>query len=88
MGDRYYKGTIETLGDLRDHGMGLYAHCNAPDAGHGRRLNLDKLIQLFGADYVYINDQEIGRRAICTECGHVGAKINLIADTTPPGWKN
>ena len=32
-------GFIETLGDLREHGMGLYAHCMAPNVGHGSRID-------------------------------------------------
>lgn len=77
------RGVVETLGDLRAEGMGLYAHCDAQGVGHGRQIDLDKLIQIFGEDYVYIQDREIGRRAVCVHCGHVGAKINVIANTTP-----
>ncbi|TPL49131.1 hypothetical protein FJ937_16735 [Mesorhizobium sp. B2-4-4] len=62
--DRPWNGKIETLGDLRDHGMGLRGHCRAPNSSHSRVLDLDKLIRLFGEDYVYIKDEEIGRRFV------------------------
>ncbi|WP_206532402.1 hypothetical protein [Mesorhizobium sp. M7D.F.Ca.US.004.01.2.1] len=71
--------------------MGARKRQGGPSCGigqlvHGRKLNLDKLIRLFGEDYVYINDKEISRQTVCTECGHVGAKINVTANTTPTGW--
>lgn len=74
---------IETLGDLRDRGMGLYANCSAPNAGHGSRLDIDLLIERFGADYVYINDTRIERSLVCSKCGHRGAHITVIANTRP-----
>ncbi|MBZ9678939.1 hypothetical protein [Mesorhizobium sp. ES1-1] len=79
-----YRSTIETLGDLRSHGMALFGHCGALYAGHGRLLDLDKLIRLFGEDHVYINDPEIGRKFVCLECGHVGGSITVMANTAVP----
>ena len=57
--------------------MGLYAHCAAPDAGHGGRLDLDALIRIFGEDFVYIGEREIGRRTVCKVCGHRGERISV-----------
>jgi hypothetical protein len=83
-----WKGTVETLGDLKDHGMGLHAHCMAPYAGHGARLDLDKLIEQFGAGHVFVGDDRIERACVCKQCGHKGAKITVIANTKPTGWVN
>jgi hypothetical protein len=33
-----------------------------------------------------INEQEIGRRFICTQRGRTGGTITVIANTTPVGW--
>jgi hypothetical protein len=52
-------GFVETLGDLRQNGMGLYAHCIAPNTGHGSPLDLDALIARLGPDHVYINDRRL-----------------------------
>ncbi|RVA05096.1 hypothetical protein EN932_30275 [Mesorhizobium sp. M7A.F.Ca.US.002.01.1.1] len=86
MRDKPYKGTVATLGDLRDHDMGLQGHCRVPNCSGSRKLDLDKLIGLFGEHYVYINDREIGRRFICTTCGRSGGSITVIANTKPTGW--
>lgn len=60
---------IETLGDLRDSNMGLYAHCRARNVGHGRELDLAKLIAYLGKDYVFICDERIGNETVCTHPG-------------------
>lgn len=68
-----FRTKVETLGDLKASGMGLYAHCTAPNAGHGSPLDLDVLIRGLGEDFVYIDDKSIGRAAVCKRCGHKGA---------------
>ncbi|SDA39560.1 hypothetical protein [Mesorhizobium qingshengii] len=88
MADRPWKGVVDTIADLRDHGMGLRGHCRAPNCSGSRELNLDKLIKLFGEEYVFINDKEIGRQFICTECGRTGGTITVIANTMPAGWSS
>lgn len=55
--------------------MGLRGHCRFPNCSGSRQLDLDKLIQLFGKDYVYIKDEEIGRRFVCTRCGRTGGEV-------------
>ncbi|RWC58881.1 hypothetical protein [Mesorhizobium sp.] len=86
MADRLWKSKVDTLGDLRDHGMGLRGHCRAPNASHSRILDLGKLIGRFGEDYVFINDEEIGRQFVCSECGRTGGTITVVANTAPTGW--
>lgn len=78
-----YKGTIETLGDLKAHNIGLYAHCTALYSGHGGPLDLDKLIETFGADYVFVGDKRIGAACVCKVCGHRGAQISVVPDSRP-----
>lgn len=78
-------GIVETLGDLRDFGNGLYAHCLAPNVGHGGKLDLDMLIKRFGEDYVFINETRIGAACVCKKCGHVGASLRLISNTKTRG---
>lgn len=70
---------VETLGDLRDHEMGLYAHCLAPSVGHGGPLDLGSLIEVLGEDYVFINDKRIGAACVCRKCGHQGAGITVVS---------
>lgn len=79
--------TVSTLGDLRDYGMGLFANCTAQFAGHGSQLNLDELIEKYGEDYVFINETRIARACKCW-CGHKGAKITMVANTTPQMVRN
>ncbi len=78
-----YKGTIETLGDLKAHDIGLNAHCSAPDTGHSGPLDIDMLIERFGADYIFIGDRRIGAACVCKVCGHRGARVMLAPDTRP-----
>lgn len=85
MADDDFRTRVETLGDLRASGMGLYAHCTAPHAGHGSLLDLDALIRRLGEDFVYINDKSIGRAAVCKRCGHKGALLTVTANTKG-GW--
>ena len=72
---------IETLGDLKRNGMGLYAHCTAPNVGHGSRLDLDALIDRLGEDHVYINDRRLASMLVCSKCGHRGARLTVTANT-------
>jgi hypothetical protein len=65
-------GFIETLGDLRENGMGLYAHCTAPNVGHGSSLDLNALIDRLGEGHVYINDRRLASVLVCGRCGHKG----------------
>ena len=82
-----WKVEVETLQDLKDHGMGLHAHCLALYAGHGAPLDIDKLIEQFGPDYVFINDKRIGPACVCQRCGHKGAKLTVTANLKTK-WEN
>jgi hypothetical protein len=68
-------GFIQTLGDLRDNGIGLYAHCISPNVGHGSRLDLDALIDRLGEQHVYINDRKLASALVSRRCGQKGALI-------------
>lgn len=72
-----YRGTIETLGDLRDHNMGLFAHCTRPNAGHGGNLDIELLIARLGEGHVYINDCRIAAACVCRKCGWRGAELRV-----------
>lgn len=58
--------SIETLGDLKQHGMTLIGNCAGPNCGHGRPLDIDMLIDRLGADYVFVNDRLIGSNLVCS----------------------
>lgn len=64
--------------------MRLWAHCLAPNAGHGGPLDLDRLIDRYGADYVVVGEKRIGARAVCSKCRHRGAMITV----SPPHVTN
>ena len=68
--------SVTTLGELRREGWIVYAHCCARYCGRGRRLDLDQLIGIFGADHVFIGDREIARRLRC-RCGHKGGTLRF-----------
>jgi hypothetical protein len=72
---------IETLGDLKRNGMGLYAHCAAPNVGHGSQLDLEALIGRLGEDHVYIDDRRLASVLVCSKCGHRGAQLTVMANT-------
>lgn len=68
---------LETLGDLKRQGYYLTAHCKGNNCGHGKRLDTDKLIEQFKADYVFIKETRIAAACRCEECGHKGATLRL-----------
>jgi hypothetical protein len=83
-----FKSSVENLGDLKSSGMGLFAGCTAQNSGHGSVLDLDVLIERYGADWSYIGRlDQIGRLCVCKECGHRGAHLILIPNTQPRGMK-
>lgn len=67
-----------TLGELKAGGWTLMAECVGRDCGHGAALDLDQLIQRFGARHRVINDQIIARRLRCGVCRHLGGSLRLI----------
>ena len=74
--------TIETLGDLRDHAMSLSWHCANVRCARLLGLTLDRAIELFSADQVYINWQPTGIK--CAACGcH---QTTMIVQAVPLGY--
>ena len=72
-----------TLGDLRADGWTVMGECTGRDCGHGAALDLDVLINRFGADHSVINETKISRHLRCTSCGHLGGDLRLIPYKLP-----
>ena len=63
-----------TLGHIRAHGCrDLLVYCCALDCNHGAVLNADRF-----PDETPV--RRLGRRMLCTWCGHVGADVR-------PDWR-
>ncbi|MEM6462074.1 MAG: hypothetical protein AAF724_09175 [Pseudomonadota bacterium] len=67
---------VTTLGDLLEEGWIVYAHCSARDCGRGRKMDLERLIYVFGRDHVFIGDRSIAERLRC-QCGHRGGTLRF-----------
>lgn len=67
--------TIETLGDLLDHGYRYYATC--PTCGT-REVDLERLIAKYGRDTSYIRPVS-PVRVKCSKCGKVTADCMISA---------
>jgi hypothetical protein len=74
---------MSTLFEIKALGQGLMANCTGPNCGHGERLSLDMLIERFGPDYEMLNETRIGKACRCKACGHLGAAIYIMPDTSP-----
>lgn len=76
-----------TLAEIKARGEGLRANCGRPDltCGHGERLDLDMLIDVYGPDYDLINETRIAKACKCKACGHKGVVIHLVANSKPTG---
>ena len=59
---------IQTLGDLKREGMGATGHCatHACSMAGGRAIDLDRLIDRLGADWVYVG---VRWPVKCARCG-------------------
>ncbi len=73
---------IETLGELRDHAMLLSWYCADERCARLLGLTLDRAIELFGADQIYINWQPTGIK--CASCGC--RKTTMIVQAVPMGY--
>lgn len=80
---------MTTLSELKARGEGLRANCGRPGllCGHGERLDLDRLIERYGADYNIINETRIAKACKCGACGYKGAVIHIIANSTPAAYR-
>lgn len=63
------------------------ANCAGPNCGNGRPLPIDLLIEVYGADYEMVNETRIAKSCKCQRCGHKGARIHLIANHAPVGYR-
>lgn len=77
---------MTTLAEIKAAGEGLMANCARLDCGHGKPLSLDLLIERYGQDYDVIRETRIAAACKCERCGHKGAIIHRIANTTPTGY--
>lgn len=77
---------MTTLTEIKAAGEGLMANCARPDCGHGKPLSLDLLIERYGPEYDVIGETRIAAACKCERCGHKGAIIHRIANTTPTGY--
>jgi hypothetical protein len=79
---------MSTLAEIKARGEGLMANCAGPNCGHGRALPIDFLIERYGADYNMLNEKRIAAACKCKACGHLGAVIHLISNTTPAHYRS
>jgi hypothetical protein len=69
--------TIDTLGDLIDHGFRLSIHCENQFCRHYTSLDLHALAERFGRDFVTIGKPNpLTARMRCSKCG--GKDLGLI----------
>lgn len=81
-------GSMSTLSEIKAAGEGLMANCAGLNCGHGKPLDLDMLIERYGPDYNVINETRIAAACKCERCGHRGARIHRIANTTPSSYRD
>ena len=67
--------TFSTLADYKIGGMNLWANCKSPRCAHGAKMDLDVLIQRFGANYEPVGNDAIERAFVCKRCGTKGAVL-------------
>lgn len=75
---------IQTLGDLRAHRIDIRGHCIG--CGGGGKLDLDKLIERYGADYCYVGETVISKALVCARCGRRGGSITLSHQACDVDW--
>jgi len=77
---------MSTLSEIKASGEGLMANCAGPNCGHGKKLDIDMLIERFGTDYEVVNERRIAVACKCDRCGHKGAVVHMVANSTPSGY--
>ena len=65
---------LATLGDLREQGCGLSAHCGRRDCGRHVQLDLDALISRLGPGHSYLAPDLVPKLR-CRDCG--GREVGL-----------
>lgn len=73
---------VETLSDLLTGGYGISWYCGNDKCGRTLPLSLEQAIELFGADFQFV-DQKLPVR--CAECGSRKINKSLTAPGTGGG---
>lgn len=68
---------VTTLGEFKAAGYRLFANCETPWCAKGAALDIDQLIERYGADYVVTNDTRIAAAVRCSFCGRRGGKLTV-----------
>lgn len=68
---------VRTLQDCKEMDVEITGHCSNHRCAHAVMLDLDKLIEKFGADYSYIGDDRLRQSLRCSRCGHKGGMITI-----------
>lgn len=77
---------IQTLGDLKAHQIDMWGHCIG--CGGGRRLEMDELIERYGADFVYVGETAISKALVCAKCGRRGGSITISHQAAAVDWSS
>ncbi len=77
--------TVTTLADIKRERWALWGNCSGMNCGHGCKLDIDALIELFGKNHVFINDTIIPRRLVCRKCGHRGGSCHIVPPSKHTG---
>lgn len=73
-----YKGTVETLGHMKLTGHIFWGNCAAPGCSRGRKLDMDKLIAIYGEDFDYVEGGDaICAAFVCDRCRHKGGRLTM-----------
>lgn len=67
--------TVETLGAVKSAGYRMYGNCLC---GKGGQLDLDKLIERYGPEHVFVKDTEVSSKLRCRHCGRKCGALALI----------
>lgn len=74
---------IQTLSDLREHQIDMWGNCLC---GAGSKLDMDKLIERYGADFVYVGETKISAALECRKCRRRSGSITLSHQACDVDW--
>ena len=69
-----------TLNNVIKNGNGLRVFCENPSCRIVRELDVHALAARFGGS---LGVPEIGRRARCKDCGHLGGQMQVVVLSAP-----
>ena len=69
------------LSNMLEHGETLRLFCRNPVCPRVVEPDVEDLARRFGPDYDVL---DIGRRALCTACGHRGMEVQAVPDVRHP----